>query len=162
MLTFDLWKYYFIFVASTLIAYYALILFRFCRGDLKTLFSKSARRQDISPIPLQETFKDAIAEPAGLVTENSVESSLWEDPEAFELAVSLSDALKTAIGEAYGKNYSKDDLLALLQMILGDYVSLGESPHRLSIIEFIQTECAKYGSIHLSTAEITKVWRKLD
>jgi hypothetical protein len=94
MLTFYLWKYYIIFVATTLLAYYALILFRFYKGDLKTLFSRKTRAQQLSPV--QETFTGAAAEPVGLLTENDVESFLWEDPASFEQAVSLSDALKTA------------------------------------------------------------------
>lgn len=162
MLTFDLWKYYVIFVAASLLSYYALILLRFYKADLKTLFSGKASSQSFSPVPLSDTLADVATEPAGQLTANGVESFLWKDPAVFEQAVSASDALKTAIGEAFDKNYSKDDLLALLQMILSDYASLGESPHRLPVIEFIQAECAKYGSIHLSTAEITKVWRKLD
>jgi hypothetical protein len=70
----------------------------------------------------------------------------------------LTAHLRDAIDEAHEKQYNKNDLVLLLQMLLKDYSYLKDTPFRVSINNQIEAECAKYGSMLLSEDETEELW----
>ena len=86
---------------------------------------------------------------------------ILQKDEMFEKAYGLMAHLASEIKESHQKNYSKEDLVLMLEMILKDYRILKGTAFQMAVNNCIETECARYGSIHLSEGETIEVWRKV-
>jgi len=162
------WKTYAIVAVLSVLVYYSFLGWRFFLPDIKAWIKKRkqpAPRQSIARAPSIPTESGRLDEECMLFTESSQleanEPPTWQNEEMFELAQSLTAHLASEIKEAHQKNYSKQDLLLMLQMILKDYTVLKGTAFQTAVNNCIETECARYGSIHLSEGERIEVWRKV-
>lgn len=162
------WKTYAIVAVLSVLVYYSVLGWRFFLPDIKAWIKKRkqpAPRQSIASAPLIPTESGRLDEERMLFTESSQlednEPPAWQNEEMFELAQSLMAHLASEIKEAHQKNYSKQDLLLMLQMILKDYIVLQGTAFQTAVDNCITAECARYGSIHLSEGETIEVWRKV-
>lgn len=152
------WTTYAAVLSPLTLGYYIFIGYKFYRQDLRSAFSGKQNR------PVKKIQRPA---PSIAVTEEphepeqvqkeTTEPSL-PDEETFQKVMSLTAHLRDAIDEAHEKQYSKNDLVLLLQMLLKDYSYLKDTPFRVSINNQIEAECAKYGSMLLSEDETEELW----
>lgn len=162
------WKTYAIVAVLSALIYYSILAWRFFLPDIKAWIRKRkepASRQSIASAPSIPTESGRLEEESILFTEPSQlednEPTAWQNEEMFELAQSLMAHLASEIKEAHQKSYSKQDLLLMLQMIVKDYTVLKGTAFQTAVNNCIETECARYGSIHLSEGERIEVWRKV-
>jgi hypothetical protein len=123
------WKEYLITVLAVLFIYYAWVLFIFYAKGIIRLLNKKT----IKEIPQNETD-----EMSGIVQ-------------------AMQDEVKAAIGEAVSKNYPKQEIIILLQMVLEKY-ELKSVPFQYAINNFIERECKNNTSIHLNEGELKQLW----
>jgi hypothetical protein len=162
------WKTYSIVAVLSALIYYSILAWRFFLPDIKAWIRKRkqpASRQSIASAPSIPTESAHLDDERMLFTESSQleddEPPAWQNEEMFELAQSLMAHLASEIKEAHQKSYSKQDLLLMLEMILKDYTVLNGTAFQTAVNNFIETECARYGSIHLSEGERIEFWRKV-
>ncbi|MDR6809673.1 hypothetical protein J2Y45_006750 [Dyadobacter sp. BE34] len=163
------WKTYAIVAILSALVYYTFLGWRFFLPDIKARMKKSKQ-----PAPRHSEAASAPSIPtrAAHHSEDSVpfsvpsqlednEPPVWQNEEMFEKAQGLMAHLSSEIKEAQQKGYSKQDLLLMLEMIIKDYSVLKGTAFQTAVNNCIATECAKYGSIHLSEGETIEVWRKV-
>jgi hypothetical protein len=162
------WKTYAIVAVLAALIYYSILAWRFFLPDIKAWIRKRKQptsRQSIASALSIPTESGRLEEESILFTESSQlednEPPAWQNEEMFELAQSLMAHLASEIKEAHEKDYSKQDLLLMLQMILKDYTVLKGTAFQTAVNNCIETECTRYGSIHLSEGETIEVWRKV-
>jgi hypothetical protein len=152
------WTIYAAVLSPLTLGYYIFIGYKFYRKDLRSAFSG---KQNSS---VKRTTRPA---PSIAVTEETQEHEQMEeetagpalpDEETFQNVMALTAHLRDAIEEAYTKEYSKNDLVLLLQMLLKDFSYLKDTPFRVSVNNQIEAECSKYGSMLLSEDEIEELW----
>lgn len=162
------WKTYAIVTVLSALVYYTFLGWRFFLPDIKAWIKKRKHA------PYRESTNMAISapmqaeDPEQEITQFSTSSELedseppsWQNEEMFEIAHGLMAHLASEIKEAHQKNYSKEDLLLMLEMILKDYRVLKGTAFQTAVNNCIETECTRYGSIHLSEGETIEVWRKV-
>ncbi|PSL18600.1 hypothetical protein [Dyadobacter jiangsuensis] len=159
------WKSYATIAGLSTAIYYAVIGWQYYLPEIKSWLGQRHK-----PVQLRE-----INSPSSDTTEESVQQEIdeselvddlseapeWQSEEMFETAEKLSTHLISEIEEAHSKEYSKPDLILMMQMILKNYSVLKGTPFQKVINNRIESECAKYGSIHLSEGEMIEVWRKV-
>ncbi|MHA4741352.1 hypothetical protein [Dyadobacter sp. MSC1_007] len=157
------WTDYFIAVAALLAVYYILFAFKFYGGQIKaavisggTNWWRLPRGEPagmVEGLTRQgagfETSADKVQAPQAPVSQERV---------AFEQIVGLGNQLTALIEEANQQSYDATELSLLLQMVLQDYPLVHEKAFRISINEFIDNQCAKYGSVHLSERDKAVIW----
>ncbi|MFL9829722.1 hypothetical protein ABS764_02560 [Flavobacterium sp. ST-87] len=79
------------------------------------------------------------------------------DPD-FNMVEDLTAKLKITISDAHQKKLIKSEFEVRLQILLTEYASLGSSPFRPSINEFIVGECEKQDSVLLTHQEVDSLW----
>jgi hypothetical protein len=153
------WTTYAVVLSPLTLGYYIFIGYKFYRQDLRSAFSGKQNR----PVKKIKRPTPSIS----VITEEHNEQELVEpeateptlpDEETYHKVMGLTAHLKDAIEEAHEKQYNKNDLMLLLQMLLKDYSYLKDTPFRVSINNHIEAECAKYGSMLLSKDEIEELW----
>jgi len=180
MFTSNPWADYITVLAPLITGYYLIVGLRFYGRDLKALIT--AKRSNSGRLPglPQQDFDtpDPPAPPAELkgptnaVQQQSVgkqqvdedetdQTPAWQNEELFDQVEQLAAHLKEAIEEAHEKEYGKQDLILLLQMTLKEYPALREAPFQTAINNLIETECAKYGSIHLRGEDKVAIWKQV-
>ncbi|WP_159477685.1 hypothetical protein [Dyadobacter sp. 3J3] len=176
MFTSNPWGDYFTMLAPLIAGYYLFIGIRFYGRDLK---AKIAGRRNNSGKPQSQQRSMDIPDPPAFTTqtadqqeyeytklaktddESEKEPASWQNEELFDQVERLAGHLKEAIEEAHEKEYGKQDFILLLQMTLKEYPALRGAPFQTAINNLIETECAKYGSIHLREEDKVLIWKQL-
>jgi len=176
MFTSNPWGDYFTILAPLIAGYYLFIGLRFYGRDLKAKIAgrrnesgRSQSQQRSIDIPDPPVFAPQTADQqdyeAGKLPETEddpeQEPASWQNEELFDLVEQLAAHLKEAIEEAHEKEYGKQDFILLLQMTLKEYPALRGAPFQTAINNLIETECAKYGSIHLREEDKVVIWKQV-
>ena len=176
MFTSNPWGDYFMILAPLIAGYYLFIGIRFYGRDLKAKLS--GQRNESSRIPGPQRNVDIPDPPVfdppikghqehedTIVPETEGDSdqqpAAWQNEELFDQVEQLAAHLKESIEEAHEKEYGKQDFILLLQMTLKDYPALRGAPFQTAINNLIETECAKYGSIHLRDEDKVAIWKQV-
>lgn len=176
MFTSNPWGDYFTMLAPLIAGYYLFIGIRFYGRDLKAKIA--GWRNDSGRIPALQRSIDIPDPPvftsqtadqleyedtklAKTDDESEQEPASWQNEELFDQVERLAAHLKEAIQEAHEKEYGKQDLILLLQMTLKEYPALRGAPFQTAINNLIETECAKYGSIHLREEDKVAIWKQV-
>jgi len=150
------WNDYLMVVTTLTAVYYVVIVIRYYKQGVRLLAQRIWQGQFSSkkptPLPIDNTDQSF----GGVIQDNSSDIN-WE---ATLQIKELRKHLKETIAEAYQNQYSKEDLLLLLEMTLRDYSALGGTPFQAMINELIRSECSKYGFIHLSVVELEEIWKQ--
>lgn len=182
MFTSNPWADYITMLAPLIAGYYLFVGLRFYGRDLKARIS-GKRGNAGTPVALRHHDFDApdppVIElntgPANAIQDGSVakqqiaaidnddtdQTPEWQSEELFDQVEQLAAHLKGAIEEAHEKDYGKQDLILLLQMTLKEYPAMSATPFRTAISNLIETECAKYGPIHLREDDLAAVWKQV-
>jgi hypothetical protein len=150
------WNHYLMVVATLTAVYYVVIVIRYYKQGVRLLAQRAWQRQ----FSFEKHKPDSIDEKRqsfGEVIQDSSSDINWE---ATLQIKELRQHLKETIADAYQNQYTKEDLLLLLEMTLKDYLSLSSTPFQTVINELIRSECSKYGFIHLSVVELEQIWRQ--
>lgn len=179
MFTSNPWGDYITMLAPLIAGYYLFIGLKFYGRDLKKRLtskrSSSGRLANMSeqdfdvPDPPPVTFAYERVQhvqkqetPVSPDVEDDIDqSATWQNEELFDQLELLAGHLKEAIEEAHEKEYGKQDLTLLLQMTLKEYPAMSAQPFVTAINNLIETECAKYGSIHLREQDLAAVWKQV-
>lgn len=175
MFTSNPWGDYITILAPLIAGYYLFIGLRFYGRDLKAKIARNRIDSASRPRPQRDFDVPDPPVPSSLAAEQreTVVSSLedndnsdqkpaaWQNEELFDQVERLAAHLKEAIEEAHEKEYGKQDLILLLQMTLKEYPALREAPFQTAINNLIETECAKYGSIHLREEDKVVIWKQV-
>lgn len=166
--TTELWSGYLKVAAPMIVGYYGWVIYRFYRQELKSFWTGNGGRaptEEVIPAqPNENAYAAANDMQAGLhhdSEEEEVVPQFWQSEETFRRAEDLAAYLKEAIAEAYEKNYDRQELILLLQMTIRDYQDLERTPFQFAINNLIETECAKYGRVHLRAEDLEQVWEKV-
>ena len=174
------WGAYITILAPLLAGYYLFVGLRFYARDLKARMSQkgnpTASQRDLSqqdfdtpdppagtlmPDP-SPTIQTPVVQTNQPVKDDDAEQlAHWQNEELFDQVEQLAAHLKGAIEEAYEKDYSTQDLVLLLQMTLKEYSALVGTSFQTAINNLIETECAKYGPIHLREEDLATVWKQV-
>lgn len=162
------WKTYTIVSLLTALLYYSFLGWRFFLPDIKVWIEKRKQPAQWESTSIATSVPMQAGNPEEEIIQFTTSSDLednepasWQNEEMFEKAHRLMAHLVSEIKEAHQKNYSKEDLLLMLEMILKDYKVLKGTAFQRAVNNCIETECARYGSIHLSEGETIEVWRKV-
>jgi len=157
------WKSYATIAGLSTAIYYAVIGWQYYLPEIKSWLGQRHKPVQLREINGQSSDTLGETEPPEIDENNLVddlsEAPAWQSEEMFETAEKLSTHLISEIEEAHSKEYSKPDLILMMQMILKNYSVLKGTPFQKVINNRIEAECAKYGSIHLSEGEMIEVWR---
>lgn len=157
------WSDYFIAVTALLVVYYILFAFRFYRAQIKAAVTSggavwqrpSQRLASVRPDP--PTMKDMSPETEpGKAAARTL--AFTPDRFAFDQIVGLGNQLTALVDEAHQQNYDATELALLLQMLLKDYPSVHGKSFQIAISEFIDNQCAKYGSLRLGEEDKAVIW----
>lgn len=148
------WNHYLVVVATLTAVYYVVIIIRYYKQSVgllvRRIWQKEPSIRTLAKAPVEETIGPATDLPQQRSSDTVTPSLVRE----------LTQHLKETITDAYQHQYSKDDLLLLLEMTLRDYMTLRSTPFRAVINELIRSECSKYGFIHLSVVELEAIWNQ--
>jgi len=159
MFTATPWALYTEIVTGSLLIYYLLIGWKYFRMEIKNLFRGRDQKRGIDPDALIEEGEKTSYQSQGEKITEQDEQPEWQNEEMFVKVENLFEHLTAEIEEAHQKNYDKQDLIQMLQIILKDYQVLKRTPFQFAVNNRIDAECAKYGSIHLSEGDKGEVWR---
>lgn len=162
--TIELWTGYVKIVAPLMMAYYGFVMYKFYRQELKAFWAGMGGRAptvDVVTVASRESTHTASDEGPGGVQQNlqeeEEEPEFRQSEEAFRKVEDLAAHLKAAIGEAHEKNYSRQELVLLLQMTLRES-NIGGTPFQYAINNLVENECSKYGHIHLRAEDLAEMW----
>jgi|GEM_PF-1526775 len=172
MFTAQPWKDYAIVISIITAGYYLFVILKFYRFEIQAMLknhkraiSKAATEQtdldEPDPPWLSDHPTDDWVYANDEKEENDSSKDSPEREEMFGQLENLAARLKVDIGEAHKKQYRKADLILLLQMTIKEYPALLGPPFRFAIDNLIDTECEKYGSIHLGVDDKVKLWNQV-
>jgi hypothetical protein len=179
MFTSNPWADYFTILAPLIAGYYLFVGIRFYRKDLKARLTAGTSGRDAPPYLPEQDFdapdppeRDLKSQPdqsarqnkspeKAIAEDENTPSASWQNEELFDQVELLATHLKDAIEEAHEKEYGKQDLILLLQMTLKEYPAMSAKPFRTAIDNLIETECAKYGPIHLREEDKAAIWKQV-
>jgi hypothetical protein len=157
MISANPWQSFILAASIITVIYYAVIVWKYYLSDVKLLLSKkSLRGPGHSSHQLDAPVKPG--SPDRPIDEQEEEVPPRQNEAFLENAQDLLAHLTDEIREAYQKNYTKQDLVQMLQMILKEYPAQKGSSFQLAVNDRIDAECAKYGSIYLSEGDKKQVW----
>lgn len=160
MFTSNPWAVYAAILAGGLLIYYTFVGWKYFRTEINGLLRGSPRNLKVdSGILSKEVKKTSGPNQQDEEVIEEEEQPEWQNEEMFAMVENLFEHLTTEIEEAHQKNYNKQDLIQMLQMVLKDYQVLKRTPFQFAVNNRIDAECAKYGSIHLSEGDKSEVWR---
>ena len=172
MFTTQPWKDYAIVISILTAGYYLFVILKFYWSEIQSILK--SRKHPISKAATEQTDLDDPDPPH--LSEQSRKDGVYpndendhegsnkhpaEREEIFSQLQNLATRLKLDISEAYEKAYNKADLILLLQMSIKEYPALCGPPFRFAIDNLIDTECEKYGSIHLGEDDKVKLWNQV-
>lgn len=160
MFTSNPWAVYSGIITSALSIYYIFVGWKYFRTEIKNLLLGRIKKRKLDSDTLLKEIKNASH--SSQQDEEIIEDEQqpeWQTEEMFTRVEKLFEHLTTEIEEAHQKNYDRQDLIQMLQIILKDYQMLKRSPFQFAVNNRIDAECAKYGSIHLSEGDKGEVWR---
>lgn len=151
------WHYYAVSVMSIIALYYLWVAWKFYQQEIKDAikFGRQRKRRPVDP-PIDEIDSDE--ESPEEEHEAEEELPAWQNEQLFADVEKLAEHLIVEIEEAHRKDYTRQDLIQMLQMILKEYPTLKGTPFQIAVNNRIEAECAKYGSIHLSEGDKREVW----
>lgn len=162
MSTSNPWAIYITVVTGALLIYYLIVGWKFYKMEIGSLLHGKVKRRRFESVQRSDQI-----EAQHYSTENDGELSSIEQPEApqdeelFTQVESLLEHLTAEIEEASQKDYNKQDLVQMLQMILNEYGALKGTQFQFSINNHIDAECAKYGLLHLSEGDKIELWSRV-
>lgn len=160
MFTSNPWAVYGGALTGAMFIYYIFVGWKYFRTEITNLSRRRSNKNRFGPgILIKESRKTTEPSPQSEQTSQDEDHPVRRNQDI--QIEDLCEHLATEIQEAHIKQYSKQDLLLMIQMILKDYSMLEGTQFQLAVNSRIEAECAKYGSIHLSKGEITDVWRKV-
>ncbi len=151
------WQYYAVAIVSIIALYYLWVAWKFYQQEIKEAikFGRPRRRQAVDP-PLDELDSDEESIDEKIEAEGELPA--WQNEQLFADVEKLAEHLIVEIEEAHRKDYTRQDLIQMLQIILKEYPTLKGTPFQIAVNNRIEAECAKYGSIHLSEGDKREVW----
>lgn len=163
MFTSDPWTDYTIALSALLTGYYLFVMIKFYRSDLKSLIGSIDRPSVIvaGPEALQQKAVASLNESSSELDSLQPEALIPFKQLLSERLEELTGHLKELIMEAHQKRYSSQDLMILLQMTLREYPTITGSPFQRMINNLIDSECAKYGSMHLNAQDKVMIWKSV-
>jgi hypothetical protein len=132
------------------------IVWRYYLNDIKSLLSQ--KRQRLAPRSNNDSDTDPGPDSTDQINNENKEDMPARDEALLEKQRELLSYLTDQIREAHQKNYTKQDLIQMLEMILKEYPAPKGSSFQLAVNGRIDAECAKYGSIYLSEGDKNQVW----
>lgn len=171
MFTTNPWAVY-VYVAGPVIAgYYLFAVARFYRREitarissrrsLRTKQAVSWKEREEPPVqsePEQIDYSQTADQPLAGSKKIFPPVSLWKNKVLSGQQQSLAEHLTYLIQEAHEKDYDKQELILLLQMTIREYLDFEGMQFQSGINECIETECAKYGSLHLGEEDKAAIW----
>jgi len=147
----SLWSDYLTAAAISLMIYYGWFVYRFHRRQIKALAVSGGEiwTGQSRGHPADQQVAD------GAQTEAN---TLAGDRRIFSELIGLGAQLTNLIEEAHQKRYDAAELSLLLQMVFKDYPGIRGKVFQAAINGFIDNQCAKYGSIHLSEKDKELIW----
>ena len=162
MSTSNPWAIYITVVTGALLKYYLIVGWKFYKMEIGGLLHGKVKRRTFESVHRSEQIevKHHSTEDDGELS--SIEQSeAPQDEELFTQVESLLEHLTAEIEEASQKDYNKQDLVQMLQIILSEYGALKGTQFQFSINNRIDAECAKYGLPHLSEGDKNELWSRV-
>lgn len=150
------WQSYLLTASIITVTYYAVIAWKYYLNDIKGLLSR--KRQRLAPRSNRDSDADRGPESTDKANNENKEDMPARDEALLEKQHDLLSYLADQIREAHQKNYTKQDLIQMLEMILKEYPALKGSSFQLAVNARIDAECAKYGSTYLSEDDKNQAW----
>jgi len=142
------WEQYLIAVLICTVIYYAYVIMRYFRPEVKRLFSgKTSGSQVGQEDEIINPFEQVIAPHSG--DEDGDEQFLVEE---------LLERSRNLIGYAQDAALTKKDLLASVKMLFEEYPQIDEGA-RAGINEQIMKDCKILGVVSLEMSEVERLWR---
>lgn len=132
------WSQYILVLLIALVFYYAFVLLRYYRGDIRRLFSS------------REPGNKTIDEGDGL-------SSLTNEKD-FPAARELVQSLSTIIQQASQHNYIKEELIMSLSREVQKYPKLKGSAFQVAVNNQIEINVSEWCKIKLDTEDLKRIW----
>jgi hypothetical protein len=158
------WQAYLLFVAATLLIYYAIIWLTFYRGKTAGLFSGRNERERAEPAgqPEKDDLLGEAAEEYGASTANSDElffgpneSHPFPDSEAlYGLIPDVLEEIKSVVHTVETENGNEADFKSLFKLVASKYPQLKTGPHLEAINEWISDHIP----FRLSEDELYQLW----
>ncbi|GAB2793358.1 hypothetical protein GCM10027275_42850 [Rhabdobacter roseus] len=161
----EFWSGYLKLVIPLLVGYYGLIVYWFYRQELKVFWAGTRGR---APTDAGTAAPPVPTEGAGVENGPVIASSLAAAPggdpreETLLQVEELAAYLRQAIAEAHEKAYDRQELILLIELTLKEYPGLVGTSFRHAINHLIETECAKYGRIHLEAEVVAQMWEQVN
>lgn len=135
------WITYWISIGVILLLYYAVVCTRFYSTEIKKVLSG---RYPIGFVSLISKRSAA----------TSSQNNLIPDIDQFK------QDIKLVLKDAAVKNLIKNEILYTLQLLFREYAMISDNSFRISINDYVLTECSNYCSIHLDEEEVISLWIK--
>ncbi|GLU56202.1 hypothetical protein [Dyadobacter frigoris] len=181
MFTSNPWADYITMLAPLIAGYYLIVGLKFYGRDLKARIAAKRRNMgsrvalhhqdfnvpdppdiELNTITAHAKQDQSVAgKQDAEIHDDTDQPAAWQNEELFDQVEQLAAHLKEAIEEAHEKEYGKQDLILLLQMTLKEYPAMSAKPFQTAINNLIETECAKYGSIHLREQDTEAIWKQV-
>lgn len=159
MFTSKPWAVYAGITTGALLIYYIFVGWKYFRTEISSLLrSKPKKRQLDSSTLITEAQQTSGPGQQNEEIMEEEEQPAWQNEALFTQVEDLFEHLASEIEEAHQKNYNRQDLIQMLQLILKEYQVLKGTPFQIAVNNRIDSECAKYGSIHLSEGDKGEVW----
>lgn len=148
------WSSYWIFIAYCLIAYYCIVLAMY---DLKAKLAKVSASKTIWS---KQAFEQELVQDVPAPKQDDTSSDfLCPTPDSAEFPVyACVDEVNAYLEEARKRKGDKDELISALRQIISKYPSIKGSEYQTSLSSVIVTQCAHLCFIHLTEADMSRVW----
>lgn len=151
------WTVYTVVLAATLLIYYTFVGWKYYRKEIRSLF-KGKTKNRIESSSVGDRVKPSESGELDPAFSDGAEQAASQDEALFTQVQALNEYLVTEIEEAHQKDYNKQDLIQMLQMILKEYGALKGTPFQHAVNKRIDAECAKYGQMHLAEDDKDQLW----
>lgn len=141
------WSVYFTTIAIALIFYYMVIGYLYYRKEIITAFNNNVQFNSVTGNPLKHI--------PGEVKENNQTDISANIPLQVQ---SFTDEVKACLQEAGSNDYTKEDILNLLQRLVLKYPFIKDSVYKLSLEQFIINECETHCAVSFSEEEVSVIW----
>lgn len=151
------WTVYTVALAAIILIYYTFVGWKYYRRELRSLF-KGKTKNRIESSSVGDRVKPSESAEPDPVPSDGTGQAATHDEALFSQVQALNEYLVTEIEEAHQKDYNKQDLIQMLQMILKEYGVLKGTPFQHKVNRRIDAECAKYGQMHLAEDDKDQLW----
>lgn len=148
------WSSYWIFIAYSLIAYYCIVLAMY---DLKAKLAKVSASKTIWA--KQTLEQEAVQKVPAPIQDDASSDFLYPPTDSTEFSVyACVDEVNAYLEEARRRKGNKDELITALQQIIAKYPTIKDTEYEASLSSVIVTQCAHLCFIHLTEADMSRVW----